>query len=126
MAGGAAAIVGALLPFLSSAQPDLYAVNSTPKESAAVFGVILAAIGVIMLARPDPRKRGWGIGALVVAILGVLDIGGFLLAGIAGSDQTDPFGDTVHVNFTPHIGIFVAILGCVAAGIGAIMSLRRR
>jgi hypothetical protein len=101
-------------------------VNSTPKESATFFGVILAALGVIMLARSASRKRAWGIAALIVAILAVLDQGGFLLAGLVGSDQTDNLGDTVHVNFTPHLGIFVAILGCVAAGIGAIMSLRRR
>ena len=126
IAGGAAAIVGSLLPFLSSAQPDLYAVNSTPKESAAFFGVILAALGVVMLARSGDRKRAWGISAVIVAVLAVLDIGGFLLAGLAGADETDPLGDTVHVNFSPHIGIFLAILGCVAAGIGAIMSLRRR
>jgi hypothetical protein len=126
VAGGAAAIVGSLLPFLSSAQPDFYTVNSTPKESATFFGVILAALGVIMLARSANRKRALGIAALIVAILAVLDQGGFLLAGLVGSDQTDNLGDTVHVNFTPHLGIFVAILGCVAAGIGAIMSLRRR
>jgi hypothetical protein len=101
-------------------------VNSTPKESAAFFGVILAALGVIMLARSGGRKRAWGILALVLAVLAVLDQGGFLVAGIVGSDQTDSFGDTVHVTFSPHIGIFVALLGCAAAGIGAIMSLRRR
>jgi hypothetical protein len=75
---------------------------------------------------PSPWQATWGIAALIVAILAVLDQGGFLLAGLVGSDQTDNLGDTVHVNFTPHLGIFVAILGCVAAGIGAIMSLRRR
>jgi len=126
IAGGAAAIVGSLLPFLSSPQPALYAVNSTPRESATFFGIVLAAIGVLMLARTAGRKRGWGILALVLAILAVLDQGGFLLAGLVGADETDPFGDTVHVNFSPHVGIFLAILGCVAAGIGAVMSLRRR
>jgi hypothetical protein len=126
IAGGAAAIVGSLLPFLTSPQPELYAVNSTPKESATFFGIVLAAIGVIMLNRSAGRKRGWAILALVLAILAVLDQGGFLLAGLVGADETDGFGDTVHVNFSPHIGIFLAILGCVAAGIGAVMSLRRR
>lgn len=126
IAGGAAAIIGSLLPFLSSAQPDLYTVNSTPKESATFFGVLLAAVGVIMLATAVRRKRAWGITALVMAILAVLDQGGFLLAGLAGSDQTDPLGDTVHVTFSPHIGIFLSLLGCVAAGAGAVMSLRRR
>lgn len=126
IAGGGAAIVGSLLPFLSSPQPELYAVNSTPRESATFFGIVLAAIGVIMLNRSAGRKRGWGILALVLAILAVLDQGGFLLAGLVGADETDGFGDTVHVTFSPHIGIFLAILGCLAAGIGAIMSLRRR
>jgi hypothetical protein len=126
IAGGAAAVIGSLLPFLSSAQPGLYTVNSTPKESAAFFGVILAVLGAIMLARSDRRKRVWGILALILAVLAVLDQGGFLLAGIVGTDQTDSFGDTIHVTFSPHIGIFIALLGCVAAGIGAILSFRRR
>ena len=126
IAGGAAAFIGSLLPFLSSPQPDLYAVNSTPRDSAVFFGVILAVLGGVMLSRSGGRKRAGGILALVMAVLGVLDLGGFLLAGLVGADETDGLGDTVHVNFSPHIGIFLAILGCVAAGIGAIMSLRRR
>jgi hypothetical protein len=50
----------------------------------------------------------------------------FVLSGIVGADETDPFGDAVHVNFSPQIGIFISILGCVAAGIGAIIFFRRR
>src|ERR1700759_4579540 len=42
IAAGGTAFFGSLLPFLSSPQPDLYTVNSAPKESAAFFGIILA------------------------------------------------------------------------------------
>ena len=123
--GGGAAFLGSLLPFLSSSQPDIYTVNSSPKESAAFFGIILAVLGIIMLAKSNRAKLISGILTLIIAGLTVLTLGGFILAGIVGTDETDPFGSSIHVNFSPQIGIFISILGCVAAGIGAIMSFRR-
>jgi hypothetical protein len=126
IAGGGAAFLGSLLPFLSSSQPDIYAVNSSPKESAAFFGVILAVLGIIMLAKSNRATLISGILTLIIAGLAVLTLGSIILAGIVGADETDPFGSSVHVNFSPQIGIFISILGCVAAGIGAIMSFRRR
>ena len=78
-----------------------------------------------MRARSDRAKTVSGILALIIAGLAVLTLGGIILAGILGADQTDPFGNTVHVNLSPQIGIFISIVGCVAAGIGAVMSFRR-
>ena len=51
IAGGGAVFLGSLLPFLTSSQPDLYPVNSNPKETASFFGVVLAALGLAMLAK---------------------------------------------------------------------------
>lgn len=126
IAGGGVTFLGSLLPFLSSSQPYVYTVNSTPKETAAFFGIVLAVLGVIMLARSNRAKLISGILTLIVAGLTLLTLCGFVLSGIVGADQADPLGDTVHVNFSPQIGIFISILGCVAAGIGAIIFFRRR
>jgi hypothetical protein len=79
-----------------------------------------------MLAKSNRAKLIAAILTLIIAGLAVLELGGFILAGIVGTNETDPFGSSVHVNFSPQIGIFVSILGCVAAGIGAIMSFNRR
>jgi hypothetical protein len=125
IAGGGAAFFGSLLPFLSSPQPDLYTVNSTPKESAAFFGIILVVLGIIMLAGSNRAKLISGIAAFVIAGLAALTLGGIILAGIVGTDETDPLTGTVHVNFSPQIGIFISVLGCVAAGISAMMSFTR-
>lgn len=126
IAGGGGAFLGSLLPFLSSSQPLIYAVNSAPQDTATFFGIILAVLGVIMLAKSDRAKLISSIAAVAVAALTLLTLGGIVLAGIVGADESDGFGGTVHVNYSPQIGIFVSILGCVAAGIGAIMSLRNR
>ena len=126
IAGGGGAFLGSLLPFLSSSQPLIYAISSSPKETATFFGIILAVLGVIMLAKSARAKLISSIAALAVAALTLLILGGIVLAGIVGTDEADGFGGSVHVNYSPQIGIFVSILGCVAAGIGAIMSLRSR
>ena len=94
--GGGAAFLGSLLPFLSSSQPGIYTVNSSPKESAAFFGVILAVLGIIMLAKSNRAKLISGILALIIAALAVLTLGGIVLAGMVGTDETDSFGSTVH------------------------------
>src|SRR6516164_1053049 len=107
IAGGGAVLLGSLLPFLSSSQPDVYTISSAPKESAAFFGVILAVPGVIMLAKSNRAKLIAAILTLIIAGLAVLELGGFILAGIVGTNETDPFGSSVHINFSPQIGIFV-------------------
>ncbi len=78
-----------------------------------------------MLAGSNRARLISGIVAFVIAGLAVLTLGGILLAGIVGTDETDTLTGTVHVNFSPQIGIFISILGCVAAGISAMMSFTR-
>ena len=121
IAGGSAVFLGSLLPFLSSSQPDFYAVNSNPKETATFFGIILALLGIIMLAKAGQARLISGILAFAAAGLTMLTLAGFIAAGIVGADE-----DGVHVNFSPQIGIFISILGCVAAGIGGMMSFTHR
>jgi len=126
IAGGAAVFLGSLLPFLSSSQPDLYPVNSNPKDTAVFFGIVLAGLGIIIvLAKSDRARLISGILAFIVAGLTMLTLAGFIVAGIVGTDEEGIIG-SVHVNFSPQIGIFISILGCVAAGIGGIMSFTHR
>jgi hypothetical protein len=40
---------------------------------------------------------------------------GFILIGINGVPEPDPFGDMTTVTFTPNIGIILAVAGCGAA-----------
>jgi hypothetical protein len=126
IAGGAAAFLGSLLPFLSSSQPDLYQVNSAPAETAEFFGIVLAVLGLFMLARSRHTRLIAGILTLIAAGLTASELVLLTAVGVAGFEQTDPFGDTVRVNFSPHAGIFISILGCAVAGIGAIMSFSAR
>jgi len=121
IAGGGAVLLGSLLPFLSSSQPDLYPVNSSPKETATFFGIVLVALGVIMMAKSRRANLIAGILAFIVAGLTALTLMGLIVAGIVGTDEPGILG-SVHVNFSPQAGIFISILGCVAAGIGGIMS----
>lgn len=66
-----------------------------------------------------------GILAFIVAGLTMLTLAGFVVAGIVGTEEEGIFG-SVHVNLSPQIGIFISMLGCIAAGIGGIMSFTHR
>jgi hypothetical protein len=126
IAGGVIVFLGSLLPFMSSSEPDLYQINSTPQDTATFFGIVLAAIGAVMLAKSVRTKVISGIMTLIVAGVTELTLLGITIAGIAGIDVSDDFGGSVHVNLAPHIGIIISILGCAVAGIGAVISFRPR
>ena len=74
-----------------------------------------------MLAKAKRARLISGILAFAVAGLTMLTLAGLIISGIVGADEEGIMG-SVHVNFSPQIGIFVSMLGCVAAGIGAMMS----
>jgi hypothetical protein len=78
-----------------------------------------------MLAKAGRARLISGILAFAAAGLTMLTLAGFIAAGIVGIDEDGVLG-SVHVNFSPQIGIFISILGCVAAGIGGIMSFTHR
>jgi hypothetical protein len=127
LAGGALVFFGSLLPFLSSSEPELYQISSAPQDTATFFGIVLAVIGVvILLAKTQRAKVICGIVTLLAAALTELPLLGLTVAGIAGFDQPDGFGGTIHVNLSPHIGIIIAIIGCAVAGLGAVASFRPR
>jgi hypothetical protein len=46
--------------------------------------------------------------------------------GINGVPQQNPFGDMTTVTFSPNIGIILAVAGCGAAFVAAIMSFHHR
>ena len=124
IAGGAVTLLGALLPFLSVAEPGYY-VTSAPKDVAITFGIIIAGLGLGMLANSRPAKLTSGILTLIMAAIAVLILSVFILAGSVGGNEPDGFGSTVQIHYSPGVGIIVSILGCVGAGVGAIMSFMR-
>jgi hypothetical protein len=125
IAGGGALFFGSLLPFLTSSQPAIYTVNSGPKYTATVFGLILVGLGIIMRAQSRRARLISGIVALIIAALLLLIFALVIIAGAVGTQETT-FGYSTRVHLTPGIGIILSALGCVAAGVGAIMSFQQR
>jgi hypothetical protein len=125
IAGGTVAFFGSLLPFMSSSEPELYQLNSAPQDTATFFGIVLAVMGCIMLAGFVRTRIIPGIVTLFAAVLTELTLLGVIVSGIAGTDMSDGFDGSLHVTLSPHIGIILSMLGCAAAGIGAVLSFRR-
>jgi hypothetical protein len=131
MGGGAAVFIGAFLPLISNTSSSGYdfTVNSGAQSSTAVFGVILIGAGAALhyFSAPGrfrgPRVLGLAISVLALSCCAILGYGGFAIAGMAGfQEQTDLLG-TVTVTYSPNIGLFAVLLGCLAAGWGAIRSV---
>ena len=51
---------------------------------------------------------------------------GFILVGINGVPEPDPFGYMTTMKFAPNIGIILAAAGCGAAFVAAIRSFHNR
>jgi len=128
LGGGAAVVLGSLLPWVSVTSSDLAGVtiNGGARGTSAVFGLILIGLGAAILSRTGrgAKTQGYAIALLVLSILGVLGYGLFTIAGFAGFNETDELGDTVRVTFSPSVGVIMLILGCVAVAFGAIRALR--
>ena len=71
-----------------------------------------------------PAPAGW-VAPPGWQLAGLLYVG-FILIGINGVPQQDPFGYMTTVKFSPAIGIILAAAGCGAAFVAAIMSFHRR
>lgn len=123
--GGALVFIGSLFPFIHSVDPYIF-VTSTPAEEARIYGIVLAGLGLGMLARPRRPRLICGIAALVFAGLAFLVLASFIAAGLAGNEQSHSYGATSGATYYPSIGIFLSILGCLPAAVGAIASFRRR
>jgi hypothetical protein len=125
MAGGTAVVLGSLLPWISfnSAGAE---VNPGPNAASVVLGLVVVALGFALRAAPRPGRRAAGIATLGLSSLAGLLYVVFILAGINGVPQQDPFGDIITVTYSPNIGIILAVAGCGAAFIAAIRSFHHR
>jgi len=125
MAGGTAVVLGSLMPWISfnSAGAE---VKPGAKAASVVLGLVVVALGFALRAAPPAGRLVAGIASLCLSSLAGLLYVGFILAGIHGVPQQDPFGDIASVTFSPNIGIILAAAGCGAAFIAAIMSFHRR
>lgn len=125
MAGGIAIVLGSLMPWISvnSAGAE---VTSGAKAASVVLGLVVVALGFALRAAPRPGRLAAGITTLCLSSLAGLLYVVFILAGLNGVPQQDPFGDVTTVTFSPNIGIILAVAGCGTAFIAAIMSFHHR
>ena len=93
--------------------------------TSAVFGLILAALGLGLRAA-SRRARLWcAIMECLLGALGGLVYVGIIISGYQGAQDDTALG-TITVNWTPGIGIIVAVLGCVAVFVGGVKGLAAR
>jgi hypothetical protein len=128
LGGGAAVVLGSVLPWVSVTSSGVVGVsiNGGARGTSAVFGLILLGLGAAIVSRASrgAKSLGYAIALLVLSILGTLGYAIFAIAGFAGFDETDALGDTAHVTFSPSVGLIMLFLGCVAVVYGAIRALR--
>ena len=125
MAGGTAVVLGSLLPWISFTSAGAEA-NPGANAASVVLGLVVVALGFALRAAPRPGRRAAGIATLGLSSLAGLLYVVFILAGINGVPQQDPFGDITTVTFTPNIGIILATAGCGVAFVAAIKSFHYR
>lgn len=125
MAGGTAVILGSLMPWISFNSADAE-VKPGARTASVVLGLFLVAFGFALRAAPRPGRLVAGIATLGLSSLAGLLYAGFILAGLGGVPQQDPFGDITTVTFSPDIGVILAVAGCGAAFVAAIRSFHHR
>jgi hypothetical protein len=125
MAGGTAIILGSLMPWISFNNAGAE-VKPGAQTASAVLGLVVVALGFALRAAPRPGRLAAGIAALGLSSLAGLLYVGFILAGINGVPQQDPFGDITTVAYSPNVGILLAVAGCGAAFVAAIRSFHNR
>jgi hypothetical protein len=131
--GGSAVVIGAVLPFVSSSVYNFIVIKGGAKVTSALFGLILAGLGLGLrtafssrVTASKGKALGMGIPALCLAILGTLGYLTFTAIGEAGYKQVTALGVSTTVTFSPSIGLILSIAGCVAAVVGAIRVIRHR
>ncbi len=125
MAGGTAVVLGALMPWVSFNSAGVE-VNPGARAASVVLGLVVVALGFALRAAPLPGRLVAGIATLGLSFLTGLLYVGFILVGINGVPEQDPFGDMTTVMFSPNIGIILAVAGCGAAFVAAIRSFHHR
>jgi hypothetical protein len=130
--GGVAVAVGAVLPFVSSPVYG-YFVRGGARATSAIFGLIIAALGLGLRSAFASRQSatrgkalGMGIPVLVLSILGTLGYVIYMTLGLAGFKQNTGLGFTARVTFSPGVGLILSIAGCLVAVVGSIRLLRHR
>jgi hypothetical protein len=124
MASGTAVILGSLMPWVSFSSADAV-VNPSAKAASVICGLVVVALGFALRAAL-PGRLVAGIATLCLSSLAGLGYVGFMVAGITGVSEQDPFGDTTNLTFYPNIGIILAVAGCGAAFVAAIRSFHHR
>jgi hypothetical protein len=125
MAGGTTIVLGSLMPWISFNSTGAE-VKPGARTASVVLGLFLVALGFALRSAPRPGRLAAGIATLGLSSLAGLLYVGFILAGLGGVPQQDPFGDITTVTFTPNIGIILATAGCVVAFVAAIKSFHYR
>lgn len=130
--GGLAVFIGALLPFITVSALGLGIsgpISGGPRFASAIFGLILVGLG----AGAQFSSSGTGSGSpsrvfaiflLVLSALGLLGYVAFTGFGFVGFNQGSVFGASVHVTYSPNIGLIMSILGCAAALYAGILIVR--
>jgi hypothetical protein len=124
LAGGALVAVAAAVPFVepsADGQAGLFQLKSSALATSAVFGVVIAVLGLCMLT----RALGVAIAALALAALGVLGYAAFLAVGLTGFTTDEDFGAEVRYSWDPGAGLVLSLAGCVLAAAAAVLALRR-
>ena len=125
MAGGTAVVLGSLLPWISFNSAGVE-VKPQAKAASVVLGLVVVALGSALRAAPPPGRLVAGIATLCLSSLAGLLYAGFILIGINGLPEQDPFGYMTTMKFAPNIGIILILAGCGAAFVAAIMSFHHR
>jgi hypothetical protein len=121
MAGGTTVVLGSLMPWISFNSTGAE-VKPGAKAASVVLGLVVTALGFALRATSLPGRLVAGIATLCFSSLAGLLYAGFILIGINGVPEQDPFGSMTTVKFAPNIGIILATAGCGAAFIAAIRS----
>jgi hypothetical protein len=125
IAAGSAIVLGSQLPFVSFNDMDAQ-LNPAAKTGSLLFGLIIIALAVALRLAPQAQRLVAGIVTLGLSALGALGYVLFIVIGIVGVPEQDPFGDTATLRFSPGIGIVFCVAGCVVAGLAAIRSGQHR
>lgn len=125
MAGGAAVILGSLLPWVSFNSAGVE-IRPGARVASVALGLVVVALGLALRVATRPGRLAAAIATLGLSSLAGLLYVGFILLGLHGVPEQDPLSDITTVMYSPSIGIILAVAGCGAAFIAAIMSLHHR
>lgn len=100
--------------------------NPGAKTGSLLFGLIIIALAVALRMAPQPQRLVAAIVTLGLSATGALLYVLFIVIGIVGVPEQDPFGDTTTLTFSPGVGIVFCVAGCAVAGLAAIRSCQHR